>query len=550
MATIKGTDGNDTLKGTAGNDVLQPFAGTDTVDGGAGIDTLLFDYPNTLFATPLKIEASNPSGTSGTLNAGQVKTSFSNIESLKIVYSGRISVDGRLAFGAGKLDITGTGTDSVLDLNLGLGTPSTGVVFTINGRNATLGNSTFTNFSAWALGLTNLADTVYGSDGNDAFGGQGGNDKLYGKVGLDSLYGHDGADLLDGGADNDMLFGGGGSDTLRGGDGNDLLVAAFSPDANDDKGRDVLDGGVGNDILCGDAGDTFIGGAGRDTLALNLSLLKNGINLNLTAAFGTGSVTIASSDYGTTTISGMEAYNYLVLTDFADVLTLGTNARFNNTSVIDADVFTGVSAGDGDDKVYGGNAGDQIFGGFGNDRLIGSGGHDSMQGEEGNDFVSGGIGKDVLDGGGGTDQLFGGSGDDALGGGNGNDTLRGGTGIDLMDGGDGQDTFVFAPGEYGTSRAAADIIRGFEPRIPDRIDLSRIDADTTQAGNQAFSFIGAAAFTKAGQLHAIVEGSGFTKVTWVEGDTNGDGVADLVIKLDAMVGVSPLPDLAASNFIL
>ena len=60
----------------------------------------------------------------------------------------------------------------------------------------------------------------------------------------------------------------------------------------------------------------------------------------------------------------------------------------------------------------------------------------------------------------------------------------------------------------------------------DRIDLSLIDANSGTSGNDAFSFIGAAAFSGvAGQLRAFGSGSSWT----VEADVNGDGVADLAI---------------------
>ncbi|HEX8214253.1 MAG TPA: RTX toxin, partial [Allosphingosinicella sp.] len=70
----------------------------------------------------------------------------------------------------------------------------------------------------------------------------------------------------------------------------------------------------------------------------------------------------------------------------------------------------------------------------------------------------------------------------------------------------------------------------------DKIDLSRVDADGNAAGNQAFSWIGSTAFSgTAGQLRAYEQGG-----TWyVEGDTNGDSVADLVIAL-TLQGPTPL----------
>jgi hypothetical protein len=80
-----------------------------------------------------------------------------------------------------------------------------------------------------------------------------------------------------------------------------------------------------------------------------------------------------------------------------------------------------------------------------------------------------------------------------------------------------------------------DRILDFTPGT-DKIDLSRIDANAGAAGDQAFSWIGSNAFGGvAGQLRAYEQGG-----TWyVEGDTNGDSVADLVVAL-TLQGASPL----------
>ncbi|HVF82662.1 MAG TPA: RTX toxin, partial [Sphingomicrobium sp.] len=57
----------------------------------------------------------------------------------------------------------------------------------------------------------------------------------------------------------------------------------------------------------------------------------------------------------------------------------------------------------------------------------------------------------------------------------------------------------------------------------DRIDLRKIDA-VAGGGDNAFTYIGGGAFTKvAGQLHYV---NGL-----LEGDTNGDGVADFSVTL-------------------
>jgi serralysin len=70
----------------------------------------------------------------------------------------------------------------------------------------------------------------------------------------------------------------------------------------------------------------------------------------------------------------------------------------------------------------------------------------------------------------------------------------------------------------------------------DRIDLSFIDADTSTPGvDDAFAFIGTAAFGgHAGELRAFQAGGVWT----IEGDVNGDGIADLAIAVNgaAMIG--------------
>jgi hypothetical protein len=65
----------------------------------------------------------------------------------------------------------------------------------------------------------------------------------------------------------------------------------------------------------------------------------------------------------------------------------------------------------------------------------------------------------------------------------------------------------------------------------DKIDLSAADANSLAGGDQAFTFIGSAAFAatgagSAGELRAFDAGGG---VWHVEGDTDGNGTADLVI---------------------
>ncbi len=114
-------------------------------------------------------------------------------------------------------------------------------------------------------------------------------------------------------------------------------------------------------------------------------------------------------------------------------------------------------------------------------------------------------------------------------------------GKDTLTGGAARDVFQFRDGDFGTTRALADLITDFSHADAEKIHLSLVDANTTAGGNQAFAWIGNGAFTGvAGQLHyAQAAGN-----TYVEGDTNGDGTADFIIALTGTI------DLVASDFIL
>ena len=134
-----------------------------------------------------------------------------------------------------------------------------------------------------------------------------------------------------------------------------------------------------------------------------------------------------------------------------------------------------------------------LTGGDGADRLSGgdSNGHD------------GGNGADSLNGGDGADRLNGATFSDVLNGGGGRDTLIGGHGRDVMTGGAGNDRFEFnSVVNSKVGFALHDVVRDFTQGA-DRIDLAGIDAQTGagHAGNQAFTFIGAAHFHNvAGEL--------------------------------------------------
>lgn len=144
-------------------------------------------------------------------------------------------------------------------------------------------------------------------------------------------------------------------------------------------------------------------------------------------------------------------------------------------------------------------------------------------------WLTGGAAADVIAGQSNDDTLKGMAGNDRIDGGAGDDTLIGGVGADRLVGGSGADFFLFQT--VGESRIAAtgrDEIVDFNAAEGDRLDLSRIDANSKVVGNQAFT-LGDAAFSHvAGELIQTQVGD-----QWLlQGDLNGDARADFAILFD------------------
>jgi serralysin len=105
-------------------------------------------------------------------------------------------------------------------------------------------------------------------------------------------------------------------------------------------------------------------------------------------------------------------------------------------------------------------------------------------------------------------------------------------GLNTFQGNGGADDFVFLKGTTGKTEKKADTIADFSQADGDQINLDAWDANTKQNGNQDFTFIDGQKFHgTAGELRFFREGGD----TWIEGDTNGDRKADLLIKLDGAI---------------
>jgi Ca2+-binding RTX toxin-like protein len=217
----------------------------------------------------------------------------------------------------------------------------------------------------------------------------------------------------------------------------------------------------------------------------------------------------------------------------------------------------------GANRLHGYEGNDTLEGGAGDDTLNGGAGIDTASYESAEAGVvvglvrhtgeasdgaaqkTGGAGKDVLNsienliGSKFGDTLSGGLGDNVIIGGGGGDRLLGSTGADTLVGGSGADTFVAgALSDSTVALSGRDVIFDFSRIDGDRIELKKIDAVEGGADDK-FRLVDV--FTKAaGQLTVGVEGDHQI----VQGDVNGDGVADFAISVYA------LSKLQAADFLL
>jgi Ca2+-binding RTX toxin-like protein len=323
--------------------------------------------------------------------------------------------------------------------------------------------------------------------------------------GLKMIHGTEASQTLSGTSGNDWIDGHGGADTMKGGKGNDIYVVDSADDG-------VIESrGQGTDKVLS---------------SVNYSLGSNVENLTLT---GDGAINGTGNSYSNV-ITGNDAANVLKGGSGNDKLYgQGGNDYLHGDSGNDR-----LYGGDGDDWLDGGSGNDALYGDAGTDSLFGGSGKDALYGGDGDDWLDGGSSSDALYGDAGHDSLFGGSGKDKLYGGIGNDSLDGGSdtdvlwgglGRDSLTGGSGRDVFDFNDIAETAVGAERDTILDFQNRY-DRIDLKGIDANTLKKGDQSFSWLGTGEFTsKAGQLHYVVTNDG----SLVQGDVNGDGVADFEI---------------------
>ena len=243
-------------------------------------------------------------------------------------------------------------------------------------------------------------------------------------------------------------------------------------------------GTLNGDVLLGGGNDVF------DSRSGTVNGIVNG---------GLGADTYFTNDHNLRIVeTGIDTDTVNAATSYR----LGDNVE--NLTLLGANNFNG----------FGNSANNALFGNAGDNRLVGLEGSDRLVGDLGDDRLVGGLGADSLDGGDGDDVLLGNVGNDTLRGFEGDDRLTGAAGLDLLFGSGGADTFLFtARNQSGATNATS---------------------------NDAFTFIGTAALTAAGQLHYVQTGGN----TFVEMEVNGVAGADIIIRLDGPI------TLTAADFAL
>jgi Ca2+-binding RTX toxin-like protein len=480
---IGGSD-NDTLHGTFLDDEMFGYAGNDNIRGSIGNDTIFGgDGDDILFGGPGNDVLLGGSGHNGYMF---YRGDGHDILAAEAIPAGSIRT-GVLHFATNILPLDArykrSGDNLVVNLQ---GTTDSITIqqffrdnTPLNGWNPLIGinflsTGEYQNANRIASLLTNV---LHGTGAADTLNGTAESEYLNGYAGNDRLDGREGDDHLDGADGNDTLIGGAGDDTLHGGAGLDSVsyassVGSVRVDLSTSSPQET--GGAGRDTLI--AIEDIIGGQGHDNLRGNAG--SNGIDGGAGDDWidgGAGSDTLRGGTHGVA----------------------GDSVAYSNSSAavtVNLALSTAQNTGGG---------GIDTLSEFEN--LIGSRFHDVLTGSNANNTIEAG---------------------------DGDDHIWGSAGADRHSGGGGADQFLYlTAAEASTGTSAHDVIIDFGNA--DRLDLSRIDANTSRSKDQAFAWIGSAAFSAPGQLrYTVLNGVGL-----LEGNTTLNTGAEFQI---AIQGAFPL----------
>ena len=485
--TLYGNGGDDKLTGNGGDDVLTGGVGNDTALGGDGDDYLMGDAGNDRLD-------------------GGAGSDWAGYESANAAVKVDLSLTTAQNTGGG-------GTDTLLNI-----------------------------------------ENLYGTSYADTLTGSSANNMLFGGAGNDTIFGAAGDDFLAGGAGNDTLSGGDGDDTVSYDDGDATgVVVNLATGVATGHGTDTLVsiegvyGSAGNDTLLGSDRTEYLGGGAGD------DLLRPGAGANYVEG-GAGNDTLSFDD-------GI-ANSVIVYLATGEAQGHGERYTTHFTSIENIEGSSVI------DNIYGDGANNRLSGNGGDDMLVSGGGNDTLVGGEGDDYlVVNGAGEKLLQGGAGMDTADFGSirtGENAPGividlastsghtvapgitvslssvegvyGTVGNDTIYASEDYNHYTGGGGADRYVFRTLDSIGHGADGDFIF-LNPNDTVILDLSNLDADITQAGRQAFHFVGTSDnpyqfFSgHAGEVMFTSDVSGRYRVDF---DVDGDAHADATLWLNGL----------------
>jgi Ca2+-binding RTX toxin-like protein len=496
----EGRGGDDILSSNFGDDHLDGGDGDDELDGGMGNDTMIGGNGNDIFhvqqAGDVVTEAAN-AGIDTVILSLSTYTIPANVE----------NVDARYVLGGGSISITGNALNNFIIMGYGPvsvngGAGNDTASYQSNGA-VTVDLTTWIHDGAAADDTLTGIENLTGSSGDDVLRGNGSVNIFDGALGADTMVGRAGSDIYYVDNAGDVVVetaGGGANDEVR-----VRTIASYTLTAEVEHLVNLTDAaftGTGNasanHMTGGNAVDTFYGGAGADTL-------DGGGGNDL--LYGEGDHDILNGGPGSDYMAGGLGNDTYYVDTTGDVVVEAGNGGIDQ-------VYTSLSS-----YALTVNVENLTFTGTSSAAI-------TATGNAVNNIIVTLAGNDIVTGGNGHDELFGNAGDDVLYGDNGEDLLIGGPGADVMTGGYEGDIFQINQGDSGLG-AAADRITDFV-QIVERIDLRGIDADIGTAGDQAFSFVGTAAFSgTAGELRYLYDGVD----TWVQGDVNGDAAPDFEIVL-------------------
>jgi Ca2+-binding RTX toxin-like protein len=345
---IRGGIGNDTLNGGLGNDVLDGGLGADILDGGDGRDTATYESATTGVTARLD--------TGGVGNAGleAVGDSYANIENL----TGSNFDDILIGTSSGNILTGGAGNDKLVGkggadtLDGGLGSDTVSYEFETVGITASLTSNTGRGGLDTFVSIENLT----GGAGNDTFTGAAGiqANAFDGGAGTSDTVSYASSTNISGVVAS-LTAGLSGVTQTNDADGDtfvnieNLTGTDFADTLIGDGAVNILTGGLGNDVLEGlGGGDSFVGGAGTDTVSYAHSTAVAGVGVVASLTGGLSGVIVTNDAVG----DSYDSIENMIGTAFNDTL-IGNSA--NN-------VLTG---GDGNDVLEGMDGADTLIGGAG-----------------------------------------------------------------------------------------------------------------------------------------------------------------------------------------